>query len=97
MGPWSQRTRWVHGSSPHNRRSYTRPMSPSSRRIPHSTVVTLLAVGALLTGCSGSASDGDLPPRLETIRPSESPSPGFTHSAKTQIDAREVTGDGWNI
>jgi hypothetical protein len=87
----------VHRSSPPTSRSYTRPMSPSSRRIPHSNVVALLAVGAFLAGCSGSANDGDLPPRLETIRPSESPSPGFTHSARTQIDAREVAGDGWTI
>lgn len=72
-------------------------MSPSSGRARRSHAMALVTVGALLTGCSGSASDGDLPPRLETIRPSESPSPGFAHSAKTQIDAREVAGDGWTI
>ena len=72
-------------------------MSPSSRRIPHRTVVALVAVGALLAGCSGSASEGDLPPRLESIRPSETPSPSFAHDATEQIDAREVTGDGWSI
>ena len=72
-------------------------MSPSSRRIPHRNVVAVLAVGALLAGCSGSDSDGDLPPRLESIRPSETPSPSFAHDATEQIDAREVTGDGWTI
>lgn len=72
-------------------------MSPSSRRTSRSHALALVAVGALLAGCSGSAGDGDLPPRLETIRPSESPSPVFAHSAKAQIDARAVTGDGWSI
>lgn len=59
--------------------------------------MALLAVCALLAGCTGSAGDGDLPPRLESIRPSESPSPGFAHDAGAQIDAREVAGDGWTI
>ena len=44
----------------------------------------------LLAGCSGSASDADLPPRLESIRPSETPSPVFAHSAKAQIDAERA-------
>lgn len=72
-------------------------MSHSSRLVPRRHAVTLLAVGVLLAGCTGSASDSDLPPRLESIRPSESPSPVFAHSAKTQIDARQITGAGWTI
>ena len=74
--------------------------SRPARRTPRATALTLIAVGALgalLTGCSGSASDADLPPRLESIRPSETPSPVFAHSAKAQIDARTVSGDGWSI
>ena len=74
--------------------------SRPTRRTPRATALTLIAVGALgalLTGCSGSASDADLPPRLESIRPSETPSPVFAHSAKAQIDARTVSGDGWSI
>jgi len=74
--------------------------SRPARRKPRATALTLIAVGALgalLTGCSGSASDADLPPRLESIRPSETPSPVFAHSAKAQIDARTVSGDGWSI
>jgi hypothetical protein len=71
--------------------------SRPTRRTPRGTALTLIAVGALLAGCSGSASDADLPPRLESIRPSETPSPAFAHSAKAQIDARTVSGDGWSI
>lgn len=72
-------------------------MSTTSRRSPLRGATGLLAAVALLTGCTGSASDSDLPPRLESIRPTETPSPAFAHSATARIDAREVTGDGWSI
>ena len=63
--------------------------------------LTVAALSVLVTvavaGCTGSSSDGDLPERLQKITPSESPSPVFAHSAKAQIDARQVQGDGWTI
>lgn len=50
-----------------------------------------------LTGCTGGSKDAELPERLQKITPTESPSPVFAHSTKTQIDARQVSGDGWTI
>ena len=70
---------------------------PSRSRPSPPLLAATLAVALGTVACGGPSSDSGLPERLQQITPTESPSPVFTHSDKTQIDARQVRGDGWTI